>query len=289
MNVPDVVMINSDVEAPVNHLLWLHDYKVYGESSYVWNDKEKLHELYASEAVNDKAIYSEAFVWLNENMDGHMRAVLTGFAPFRTKEMYAKEWLKDMISEDVFDANIWEDIFSRGFVDFFLMSNLYGKLKDKGTVSEAFRILYHKMNSAIAESLKACSAWLNIYSDDNPGMDEYKRSDEVACDTGIEIRASMFLVSVQTGAGGNANLDTIYRYHGSAAWESRDGVSHVALRSGFGSPSNNPGFATDVRIAAINDFASFVSVTAASTTAKKYGNNKILAYVFDNLAQKETT
>lgn len=38
--------VNSDLNVPLNHLIWLNDYKTYGEKSYVFQNKDILHELY---------------------------------------------------------------------------------------------------------------------------------------------------------------------------------------------------------------------------------------------------
>ena len=44
-----LVGINSAaLELPLNHLIWLNDYKTYGENSYVFQNKDILHELYKS-------------------------------------------------------------------------------------------------------------------------------------------------------------------------------------------------------------------------------------------------
>lgn len=61
MSWSEVKKINSDLGAPLNHLIWLNDYKTYGENSYVFQDKRILKELYASPiAANDVQIFIEA-------------------------------------------------------------------------------------------------------------------------------------------------------------------------------------------------------------------------------------
>lgn len=58
--------LNSQIaDVPLNHLIWLNDYKTYGEASYVFNNKDILHELYRSPiAVNDKKISGEAIDYI---------------------------------------------------------------------------------------------------------------------------------------------------------------------------------------------------------------------------------
>lgn len=54
--------LNSQIEGvPLNHLIWLQDYKTYGEDSYVFRNKDILHELYLSTcALNDRTIGTDA-------------------------------------------------------------------------------------------------------------------------------------------------------------------------------------------------------------------------------------
>lgn len=61
--------VNSDLSVPLNHLIWLQDYKTYGENSYVFQNKDILHELYNSVSISatDKAITIEAFNAIIEN------------------------------------------------------------------------------------------------------------------------------------------------------------------------------------------------------------------------------
>ena len=61
--------LNTDSQIPINHIIWLNDYKFYGEESYVYQDKNKLHELYKDGAlcINDKSILDEASNWRIDN------------------------------------------------------------------------------------------------------------------------------------------------------------------------------------------------------------------------------
>lgn len=59
--------LNSQIaDVPLNHLIWLNDYKTFGEDSYVFQDKDILHELYNSLqlSMNDKQIRAEAFDYI---------------------------------------------------------------------------------------------------------------------------------------------------------------------------------------------------------------------------------
>ena len=61
--------LNTDSQIPINHIIWLNDYKFYGEESYVYQDKNKLHELYKDWAlcIHDKSILDEASNWCIDN------------------------------------------------------------------------------------------------------------------------------------------------------------------------------------------------------------------------------
>ena len=62
-------VLNTDSRIPINHIIWLNDYKFYGEESYVYQDKNKLHELYKDGAlcIHDKSILEEASNWCIDN------------------------------------------------------------------------------------------------------------------------------------------------------------------------------------------------------------------------------
>lgn len=64
----EVEKINSWAKkgVPLNHLIWLQDYKTYGESSYVFRHKDILHELYNSFKIsmNDTKLKLETFEYI---------------------------------------------------------------------------------------------------------------------------------------------------------------------------------------------------------------------------------
>lgn len=68
MSLSETLMgINSvALDTPLNHLIWLNDYKTYGEESYVFQNKDILHELYNSIqlSMNDKRLRAEAFDYI---------------------------------------------------------------------------------------------------------------------------------------------------------------------------------------------------------------------------------
>lgn len=65
-----LIGVNSAaLNTPLNHIIWLNDYKTYGENSYVFKDKRILKELYASPiAANDNAIYDDAYSYNKSTM-----------------------------------------------------------------------------------------------------------------------------------------------------------------------------------------------------------------------------
>lgn len=72
MSLSEIIMgVNSQaVDVPLNHLMWLADYKTYGENSYVFQNKDILHELYKSPvAANDLKVCNEAFEYIGNNCE----------------------------------------------------------------------------------------------------------------------------------------------------------------------------------------------------------------------------
>lgn len=62
MSIAETLMsVNSQgLSTPLNHLIWLNDYKTYGTNSYVYNDKDILHEMYESPiSINDISMQNE--------------------------------------------------------------------------------------------------------------------------------------------------------------------------------------------------------------------------------------
>ena len=70
MSWAEVSTINGDfLNAPLDVKMHLEDYKMYGEDSYVFQQKELLHGLYECTyiSMNDRELMLEAFVYLIEN------------------------------------------------------------------------------------------------------------------------------------------------------------------------------------------------------------------------------
>ena len=70
MSWAEVSVVNGDfLNAPLDVKMHLADYKMYGEGSYVFQQKELLHGLYECTylSMNDRELVVEAFVYLIEN------------------------------------------------------------------------------------------------------------------------------------------------------------------------------------------------------------------------------
>lgn len=70
MSWAEVSKVNGDfLNAPLDIKMHLADYKMYGEDSYVFQQKELLHGLYECTyiSMNDRELMLEAFVYLIEN------------------------------------------------------------------------------------------------------------------------------------------------------------------------------------------------------------------------------
>lgn len=48
----EVKKINSDMKVPLDVYQYLNDYRLWGEDSYVYQDKSKLHKLYETIVVS---------------------------------------------------------------------------------------------------------------------------------------------------------------------------------------------------------------------------------------------
>ena len=62
----EVKKINSDMKVPLDVYQYLNDYRLWGEDSYVYQDKSKLHKLYETTVVsmNDLELSGEALEYL---------------------------------------------------------------------------------------------------------------------------------------------------------------------------------------------------------------------------------
>ena len=62
----EVKKINSDTKVPLDVYQYLNDYRLWGEDSYVYQDKSKLHKLYETTVVsmNDLDLSGEALEYL---------------------------------------------------------------------------------------------------------------------------------------------------------------------------------------------------------------------------------
>ena len=65
----EVKKINSDMKVPLDVYQYLNDYRLWGEESYVYQDKTKLHKLYETTVVsmNDMELSGEALEYLVAN------------------------------------------------------------------------------------------------------------------------------------------------------------------------------------------------------------------------------
>ena len=86
------------VDIPINHLIWLNDYKTYGTNSYVYNDKNILHELYTSKiSANDKKVFSEALNYFLDYEDAYAGKFIHYMYGHRNED----EWLQCGPVEDI--------------------------------------------------------------------------------------------------------------------------------------------------------------------------------------------
>ena len=86
MNISDILVgVNSyALNVPLNHTNWLLDYKINGTKSYVYKDKDILHELYKSPiSANDDNIKTDAFKFIANNHEDFLGTWLSKNYEFR--------------------------------------------------------------------------------------------------------------------------------------------------------------------------------------------------------------
>lgn len=131
--------VNSDVLVPLNHLIWLIDYKTFGQESYVFNTKRILHELYTSPcAFNDKKMYEESWKWLSENKNGLLKPYMKNFAPFIGNESDVVDNIGDILINKV----VVKRIIDMGYLNFFNNSGSMDLLRNSSTAKEVLRYIY---------------------------------------------------------------------------------------------------------------------------------------------------
>ena len=75
MSISDILVgVNSSaLDVPLNHTNWLLDYKINGQKSYVYKDKDILHELYCSPiSANDEDVQIDAFNYLASELEPYL-------------------------------------------------------------------------------------------------------------------------------------------------------------------------------------------------------------------------
>lgn len=100
--------LNSQIaDVPLNHLIWLNDYKTYGTSSYVYNDKNILHELYKSPiSANDKKVASEALNYLLDYEGEHVGKFIHYMYGHRSEGVWLRCDSVDSIATDTNMLNL---------------------------------------------------------------------------------------------------------------------------------------------------------------------------------------
>jgi len=96
------MLINGDfLNAPLDVKMHLADYKMYGEDSYVFQQKELLHGLYECTylSMNDRRINGEAFEYLTAN-NKHIGKALSNVYDIEQKEELSEEEMQKLREEE---------------------------------------------------------------------------------------------------------------------------------------------------------------------------------------------
>lgn len=102
--------LNSQIAGvPLNHLIWLNDYKTFGEDSYVFQNKDVLHELYKSYNITapDRSIRMEAFSFLFDTEDKDLGLFISNISEVKNTGN-SIDWASVRTREQLFS----DDVFS---------------------------------------------------------------------------------------------------------------------------------------------------------------------------------
>lgn len=166
----EVKKINSDLKVPLNHLIWLNDYKTYGVNSYVFQNKDMLHELYRDYrlSINDKAIRKEA-IQFAESIGETGLAIsyqydsdLSSVSEYSTFDEINQSGNIRFLEETYLDGCLLQWLFDDGLLDesFYLSKNMY--------------ILLEQSNKEVATLIKdaVVNAWYtDYYNEISSGID----------------------------------------------------------------------------------------------------------------------
>ena len=264
MSISDTLIgINSAaLDTPLNHMIWLNDYKTYGENSYVFQNKDILHELLLSSvAVNDKATSREAFEYAkSQNQFGNYIQNMYGID--RSLNWSNVKTVDDIISDD--------DILAYTITHETLLPSLIGSLVENE----------YAMN-AICNSKDAMSILYNDYLNSGATFagSPYLTS---ACAS-----SSLYKVteSTSTISAGDSSARRIH-YNGrcfvlgmSQAFATKDYTCYVTTRNGVvGAPYANTYGSTGL-VWRINKFASTANCHPCYYTANYDSNLSIKSYM----------
>lgn len=236
--------LNSQVtDVPLNHLIWLSDYKTYGTSSYVYNDKNILHELYKSPiSANDKKVISEALNYLLDYEDAYVGK----FIHYMYRHRNEDEWLQcDSVDDIATDTSMLNLIAQdKLLMDVFEKNNTF-KVAVQNNPDVTTKTVATVYNSSAANNPKASNAlvlsvtagcmkltYMNVanfyrpsvnYSDQNaanktliyPDGDENTYSQISKTDNNIHFAKSLSIDMTTLngkGAGGTSVVDSVIKY-----------------------------------------------------------------------------
>ena len=215
--------INSDITVPLNHLLWLNDYKTFGQESFVFNDKRLLHELFTSApAFNDKQSYHAAWTWLAANENGRLAKYMRKFVPFIGYEDHAVDTITDILM----DAEMIERIVDLGYEKFFDIQEIYGRISTSETAKSTLRYMYTSYPENVIDVITGLAKFKSAFN--NLGNVLEKKtvtfsSSEFTAPTPKTYNVGVFLLT-NTTSGGVYN--TVSSYYGTAI-----GISYMTIKN----------------------------------------------------------
>lgn len=248
-----LTVVNSDPKSTLNHMLWLNDYKTYGENSYVFQDKDIYKEVMKSTAaLNDASTFSES---LTCNMEED-----TMFGSF-FKNLYILKNYKEQIEKITSPSELFSEstitildtilnsVFSSGFF------NNDGIMKSLSDVNVCKSIFANASLPAIAAI--ESSDYIKKYVDLNTSI----TSVEGSCHSEPLIVENAFVTKIQIGV---CQYSNTYYSKPSASLIGMDDVNKTIFTGNVGSASAGVGSKTVI------DVYRFVKNLTISTVSHSY-------------------
>lgn len=245
LSISDILVgVNSSaLNVPLNHTNWLLDYKINGTKSYVYKDKDILHELYRSPiSANDEYIQGEALAYIASNEETYTGLWLSKNYDFR-------DWVNlpnyKSISDITADADninrIKTSSLSNAFFNLDAVASYYATTDGLRAASS---------DNDIMTSLEASDFFKNALASN---QDMQTISINVAMGSSHTIN-NAFVMSVAADCYYNGNNSTYWR--GATGYTLHGSTDKTTIISALSASSSHPGTVTQ----AVNKFVKNLTI-----------------------------